>query len=353
MERKALPGYGRGTTANPPNRFEKLSYVPDPEWAECEAPAPSTEYLRETPRAIISYNESPDIGFEASVNPYRGCEHGCVYCYARPYHEYLGFSSGLDFETKIVAKEGAPALLERELSSARWKPQVLVMCGVTDAYQPVERHLKLTRGCLEVLAEFRNPVVIITKNHLVTRDIDVLKKLAEHQAAGVFISVTTLDSDLARKMEPRASSPARRLAAIEALARSGIPIGVLIGPVIPGLTDHEIPSIIAAAADAGAGYAGKTVLRLPYAVKHLFVEWLERNFPDRKEKVLSRVRSMRGGKLNDPAFGSRMRGEGIFAEQISALFRAACKKAGLHGRSPELSTAAFRPPEGPQLRLFE
>ncbi len=226
------------------------------------------------------------------------------------------------------------------------------MCGVTDAYQPVERHLKLTRGCLEVLAEFRNPVVIITKNHLVTRDIDILKKLAEHQASGVFISVTTLDSGLVRKMEPRASSPARRLAAIEALARSGIPVGVLIGPVVPGLTDHEIPSIIAAAADAGAGFAGKTVLRLPYAVKYLFEEWLDRNFPDRKEKVLNRVRSMRGGKLNDPNFGSRMRGEGIFAEQIGALFHAACKKAGLHGRSPELSTAVFRPPEGPQLGLF-
>ncbi len=352
MKRNDSSIHGRGAAINPPNRFEKLSYVPDPKEGDSEGPAPATEFLKEKPRTIISYNASPDVGFEASVNPYRGCEHGCVYCYARPFHEYLGFSAGLDFETKIVAKEGAPALLERELSSGRWKPQVLAMSGVTDAYQPVERHLRLTRGCLEVLSDFCNPVVIITKNHLVTRDVDVLKKLAECDAACVFISVTTLDSDLARKMEPRASSPARRLAAIAALARAGVPVGVLVAPIVPGLTDHEIPSIIAAAANAGAGYAGKVVLRLPYAVKHLFEGWLERNFPDRKEKVLNRVRSMRGGKLNESAFGRRMRGEGIFAEQISALFHAACKRAGIHGRSPELSTAAFRPPEGPQLRLF-
>ncbi len=352
MERKILPVHGRGAAVNPPNRFERLFYVPDPEWADSDGPAPSTEFLREISNSIISYNESPDIGFEASVNPYRGCEHGCVYCYARPYHEYLGFSAGLDFETKIVVKENAPILLERELSSRRWTPQVLAMCGVTDAYQPVERRLKLARRCLEVLADFRNPVVIITKNHLVTRDIDVLEKLAKHRAAAVFVSVTTLDGDLARKMEPRASSPAQRLAAIEALARAGVPVGVLTGPIVPGLTDHELPSIVSAAVDAGAQFAGKTILRLPDGVKDLFEEWLERNFPDRRMKVLNRIRSLRGGKLNESEFGSRMRGVGIFAEQIGALFRVACKRAGIHGRSPELSAAAFRPPEGPQLGLF-
>ena len=343
---------GRGTVGNPPNRFEKLWYERDPEWTDPEDPAPATQFLSDTSRSIISYNDSPDVGFDASLNPYRGCEHGCVYCYARPTHEYLGFSSGLDFETKILVKEDAPELLRQELSSPSWKPQVVAVSGVTDPYQPVERRLGITRRCLEVFVEFRNPVVIITKNYLVTRDLDLLSELARFDAAAVFLSVTTLDDNLRRALEPRTSHPSRRLAAIEALAQAGVPTGVLVAPVIPGLTDHELPSIIEEAVKVGAKYAGYVVMRLPHAVKHLFEQWLMRHFPDRKEKVLSRIRAVRGGRLNDPRFKSRMQGEGIFAEQIARMFSLACRKAGIVGRSPKLFTAAFRRPPGAQLSLF-
>ena len=335
---------GRGASSNPPNRFTPLHLERDVDWDPSEDPAPRTQFLRDASKSFINYNDSPDIGFEASINPYRGCEHGCIYCYARPFHEYLGFSAGLDFETRIVVKEDAPTLLRAELAARRWKPQVLAMSGVTDCYQPVERRLKLTRRCLEVLADFRNPVAIVTKNHLVTRDIDVLQRLAEHKAAVVFISVTTLDAALTPKLEPRTPLPAHRLAAIEALRRAGIQVGVFVAPVIPALTDHEIPNIISAATAAGAQFAGHVPLRLPYGVAPLFEQWLERYFPDRKQKVLDRVRAMRGGRLNDPRFGSRMRGEGTFAEQIDALFAVACRRAGIAGARPELSTAAFRVP---------
>src|SRR5689334_9415619 len=314
------PIKGRGTNENPANRFEKMHYERDPDDAPDEGPAPATLLLLDRTRTIIARNDSPDVGFETSVNPYRGCEHGCIYCYARPFHEYLGFSSGLDFESKIMVKEEAPKLLGAELSSPKWQPKVIALSGVTDPYQPVERRLKLTRGCLEVLAEFRNPVVIITKNHLVTRDIDVLSELARHQAASVVVSVTTLDPELARLMEPRTSTPARRLAAIEALSAAGIPTGVNVAPIIPGLTDSEVPAILKAAAKAGASFAGHTIVRLPYAVKDLFEKWLSDHFPARKEKVLHRIRGVRDGALNDPNFGSRMSGKGVYAEQISALF---------------------------------
>jgi DNA repair photolyase len=347
------PTRGRGAPANPPNRFEPLWYSRDPEWNEPEDPAIETQFFKDTSRSIITYNDSPDVGFDASINPYRGCEHGCIYCYARPTHEYLGFSAGLDFESRVLVKEDAPELLRRELSSPRWKPQVLAISGVTDPYQPIERRLQLTRRCLQVLAEFRNPVVIITKNHLVTRDVDVLGELAQHEAARVFLSITTLDSSLGRVMEPRASHPSRRLAAIEALSQAGVPTGVLVAPVIPGLTDHELPSIIAAAVQAGAKAAGCVTLRLPHGVAALFEQWLSQHFPDRKDKVLHRIRAIRGGKLNDPRFSSRMRGEGIFAEQIATLFALACRKAGIDGRGPTLSTAAFRIPSDAQLSLFE
>ena len=265
---------GRGAAGNPPNRFESISYERDPESAEEEAPSPRTQFLRDLSQSIITYNDSPDVGFSASVNPYRGCEHGCIYCYARPYHEYLGMSAGLDFETKILVKENAPELLRRELSAKRWQPQVLAMSGVTDPYQPIERKLQITRRCLEVLAEFRNPVAIITKNYLVTRDIDLLSELAKHQAAAVFLSVTTLDADLARILEPRTTQPTRRLEAIQTLSRANIPVGVMIAPVIPGLTDQELPSIISAVAKAGAQFACFVPVRLPYAVAPLFEEWL-------------------------------------------------------------------------------
>jgi len=275
-------------------------------------------------------------------------------CFARPTHEYVGLSAGLDFESRILVKEDAPELLRRELSSPRWVPEVLSMSGVTDPYQPVEKELRITRRCLEVLAEFRNPVAVVTKNHLVTRDIDLLSELARHDAAVVAISLTTLDDDLRRVMEPRTSRPARRLAAIEALAGASIPVGVLTAPVIPGLTDHELPDLISAAGEAGAAFAAYVPVRLPYAVRLLFEEWLERHFPDRKEKVLNRIRSMWGGKLNDPRFESRMRGEGIFADHIAQIFSISCRRAGIvQGRFPKLSTSAFRRKGGIQPGLFD
>jgi DNA repair photolyase len=353
MPERPPPQRGRGAPINPPNRFEPLSYSRDPEWNSLEDPALETQFFKDTSRSIITYNDSPDVGFDASINPYRGCEHGCIYCYARPTHEYLGFSAGLDFESKILVKEDAPELLRRELSSPRWKPQVLAISGVTDSYQPIERRLQLTRRCLQVLAEFRNPVVVITKNHLVTRDVDVLGELARYEAVRVFLSITTLDGSLSRVMEPRASHPTRRLAAIEALSQAGVQTGVLVAPVIPGLTDHELPSILAAAVQAGAKVAGYVTLRLPHGVGPLFEQWLGQHLPDRKDKVLHRIRAIRGGKLNDPRFNSRMRGEGIFAEQIRSLFALACRKTGIDGRGPTLSTAAFRIPSDTQLSLFE
>ncbi|HJZ67808.1 MAG TPA: PA0069 family radical SAM protein [Blastocatellia bacterium] len=345
--------HGRGAAENPPNRFEKLVYLRDPDSNDPEEPAARTQFLKDSSRSVITHNDSPDVGFEASINPYRGCEHGCIYCYARPTHEYLGFSSGLDFETKILVKEDAPELLKKELASPRWQPKVVAICGVTDPYQPIERKLEITRRCLEALAEFRNPVMIVTKNQLVARDIDLLKQLAEFKAAAVFLSVTTLDADLARVMEPRTSTPQNRLAAIEALAREGVPVGVLVAPVIPGLTDHEMPSIIKSAVDSGANYASYVIVRLPFAVKDLFQNWLEQHFPDRKKKVLSHILDIRGGKLNDPNFGSRMRGSGVYSQQIKSMFTLACRKAGIEGNHPELSTESFKSPDAPQLCLFE
>jgi DNA repair photolyase len=342
---------GRGATANPPNRFEQISLERDADWNPEDDPAPRTLFLRDLSQSIISYNDSPDIPFSASLNAYRGCEHGCSYCYARNTHEYLGFSAGLDFESKIMVKENAPDLLRRELSSPKWKPQMLAMSGVTDCYQPIERKLQLTRQCLAVLAEFRNPVTIITKNHLVTRDLDYLQELATHRAVMVHLSINSLDSELARKLEPRAATPRARLAAVEALAKAGVPVGILVAPVIPALNDHEIPSVLAAAKEAGAGWAGTEILRLPLTVAPIFERWLEENFPETKEKVLGRIRVIRGGKLNDPRFGSRMRGEGVFADQISQMFHVARRKVGFSNAWPELSIAAFRKPEGAQLAL--
>jgi DNA repair photolyase len=345
---------GRGAAGNPKNRFERIGLKPELEALGVEEPGSETVYLRDASRSIITRNESPDIGFDASINPYRGCSHGCAYCYARPTHEYLGLSAGLDFESKILVKEDAPGLLGKQLSSPRWRPQVLSISGVTDCYQPIEKKLRITRRCLEVLAEFRNPVTIVTKNHLVTRDIDLLSELARHDAAVVAVSLTTLDDDLRRVMEPRTSRPVRRLAAIQALARAGIPVGVMTAPVIPGLNDHELPNLISAAAEAGASFAAYTPVRLPYAVRPLFEDWLTRHFPERKEKVLNRIRSMRGGKLNDARFGSRMRGKAIFADQISQLFDISCRRAGIErGRFPKLTTAAFRRTGGVQPELFD
>ena len=343
---------GRGAPANPANRFEKIHLEPDDEAEPIEGAERrlATQFFKDATASAITYNDSPDVGFEASVNPYRGCEHGCIYCYARPTHEYLGFSAGLDFESRILVKEKAPELLRAELSSPKWKPRVVAMSGVTDCYQPVERRLQLTRRCLEVLAEFRNPVCLITKNHLVTRDIDLLSELARFQAVSVNVSVTTLDASLTPKLEPRASLPAHRLAAIRALGEAKV--GVLVAPVIPGLTDHEMPAILAAAANAGARFAGYVPLRLPYGLAALFEQWLAVHFPERKEKILNRIRAIRGGKLNDPNFGSRMVGQGIFAEQISSLFEVACRRAKIPQDRQELSAAAFRVPGRSQLLLW-
>jgi DNA repair photolyase len=357
MQAERLISAHRGAAENPVNRFEKIQIEPDETWNPDDEYAgrlqgPRTQFFKDHSNTVIARNDSPDVGFTASLNPYRGCEHGCIYCYARPTHEYLGFSAGLDFESKIMVKEDAPELLRAELMSPKWQPQVIFISGVTDCYQPVERKLKLTRRCLEVLAEFRNPVFIVTKNNLVTRDIDFLAELAKHHAVGVFLSITTLDTELRKVMEPRTSPPAARLAAIRELAQAGVPVGVNVAPVIPGLTDYEMPAILQAAADAGATAAGYTVVRLPYGVAPLFEKWLETHFPDRKEKVLNRLRAMRGGKLYDAQWGKRMSGEGVFADQIGRMFEVARRKAGIQNDGGELSTAAFRRPLGAQLPLF-
>jgi DNA repair photolyase len=347
------PVRGRGAASNPANRFERLRTV-DSDDPDLEREARGTETYRDSSRTIIATNDSPDVGFDASINPYRGCEHGCVYCYARPTHEFLGLSAGLDFETKLFVKEEAPELLRRELASPSWQPKALSMSGVTDPYQPVERKLLVTRRCLEVLLEFRNPVGIVTKSNLVMRDADLLAELAALGAAAACLSVTTLDRELARTLEPRAAQPELRLAAIEALAGAGVPVGVLVAPIIPGLTDHEIPAILDAAASAGATFAGYTIVRLPLAVAPIFEEWLELHAPARKAKVLNRLREMRGGRLNDPRFNERMRGQGAYADQIRSLFRMGKKRAGITGGFPELSIEHFRRPcENGQLALFE
>jgi DNA repair photolyase len=338
---------GRGASWSPANRFEKLHVdlthhdVVDADPAVEERPRCETQYFRDGTKSIITRNSSPDVGFETSLNPYRGCEHGCIYCYARPTHEYLGFSAGLDFERKIMVKTNAPELLRAELESPRWQPQTLVMSGVTDPYQPVEKKLRITRGCLEVLAKYRNPVAIITKNRLVTRDIDILTDLATARAVVVNISVTSLDSNLQRVLEPRTSTPHARLDAIHQLRSAGIPIGVMVAPIIPGLTDHEVPGILEACAKAGAQFAAYTIVRLPWAVAPLFEHWLEEHFPDRKEKVLGRIRDLRGNRLNNSQWHKRMTGEGIFAEQIASMFAVSCRRNRMRER-PKLSCASFQ-----------
>jgi DNA repair photolyase len=352
MQAEKIISAHRGAMENPPNRFEKIVLQPDADWNPDGDVLPRTQFFKDHSQTIIARNDSPDVGFQASLNPYRGCEHGCIYCYARPTHEFLGFSAGLDFESKIMVKEDAPELLRKELSSPKWRPQVIFMSGVTDCYQPVERKLKLTRRCLEVLAEFRNPVFIVTKNQLVTRDKDLLSELARRHAVAVWLSITTLDSGLRKILEPRTSPPASRLAALRELSAAGIPAGVNVAPIIPGLTDHEMPAILKAAAEAGATSAGYTVVRLPYAVAPLFEKWLATHFPDRKEKVLNRLRAMHGGKLYDSQWGKRFGGEGIFAEQIAQMFDVARRKAGISNADAGLSTAAFRRAGGTQLSLF-
>ncbi len=348
ITQKAQKIKGRGVLENPAGRFERLSTAVELEALETarhdedwqDEKQIRTEILRDTSRTIISTNDSPDVGMGTTLNAYRGCEHGCIYCYARPTHEFFGLSAGLDFETRIFVKPEAPQLLKEKFQSKAWQPKVIFMSGVTDCYQPLERTVKLTRGCLEVMAAFRNPVSIVTKNFLVTRDMDLLSELAAHQAVSVNISITTLDSGLARVMEPRTSQPARRLAAIEMLAKANIPVNAMLGPVLPGLTEHEIPAILKSAADAGAHSAYYNVLRLPHGVKDLFQSWLREHYPERADKILNRIRAMRDGKLNDANFGTRMHGKGIYADQIEQIFKHYRARYNLLRRTP-LSTAAF------------
>ena len=345
---------GRAAKTNPANRFDRQHYEDTDEeaWERGQHDVP-TEVLADPSRTIVATNQSPDVGFAASINPYRGCEHACAYCFARPTHEYLGLSAGLDFETKIFAKHDAARLLRKRLAQRSWKPQVVAMSGVTDPYQPTERKLGITRGILQVLADFRNPVGVLTKSSLVTRDIDVLSELAQFDAVSVMLSITTLDPKLQHQMEPRASRPSKRLAAVEALAKAGIPVGVMVAPVIPGLTDHETPAILQAAADAGASHAGRVMLRLPHGVKEIFERWLEEHHPERKDKVLNQMRGVRGGKLYDSNWRTRQRGTGRHADHLEEVFELYRRKAGMRERGPELSTASFRIPGADvQLELF-
>jgi DNA repair photolyase len=354
----AGPHKGRGATLSLAVRFDRLRREPcDDGWGTAdelaEAPSPRTELLPDATRRIIATNDSPDIPFDRSINPYRGCEHGCIYCFARPSHAYLGFSPGLDFETRIMVKADAATLLRRELARPGYRPAVIALGVNTDAYQPVEGRLRITRAILEVLAETRHPVGLITKSARIVRDADLLADLARDRLVSVHVSVTTLQPDLARRMEPRASAPHRRLWAIAALARGGVPVGVNLAPVIPGLNDHEIEAVIAAAAEAGARTAGSILVRLPHEVKELFVAWLAEHYPDRAARVLSLIRQCRDGRLNDPEFGSRMRGSGPLAELLRQRFRAACRRHGLDKRDLALRTDLFRPPrEDGQLSLL-
>lgn len=343
----------RGAHVDPPNRFERIALEPDLEQVERDPDFQTplrvlpTEFFDDQTRSIVTSNDSPDLYFRYSCNPYRGCEHGCSYCYARPYHEYLGFSAGTDFETKILVKRRAPELFREFLARPDWSPEPIMFSGVTDCYQPIERRLRLTRGCLEVALEANQPIEIITKSSLVLRDQDLLEELARRSLVHVNVAVTTLDADIARAMEPRASSPTERLGAIKRLSKAGVPVRALVAPLVPGLTDSELPSILKAAAERGASSAGYVLLRLPGNVRPVFLDWLSRAIPLRADRVLERIRATRSGELNDPRFGSRMRGKGEFAEQIAEMFRLFAARFGLSGRLPPLDVSRFRPPRRP------
>jgi DNA repair photolyase len=306
--------------------------------------APATQVIEENVNRILSGNDSPDIGFDLSINPYRGCEHGCIYCYARPTHSYLNLSPGLDFETRIVAKVNAAERLRDALSARGFTPAQLNIGSVTDAYQPVERRLRITRSVIEVLNEARHPFSIITKSSLIERDIDLIAAAAAERRAAAYVSITTLDGELARKLEPRAAAPQRRLRTIEALARAGIPVGVSVSPVIPFLNEPELERILKAAREAGASSAFSIVLRLPWEVNPLFQQWLQQHVPERAARIMARVREMRGGKDNGAQFGSRMTGQGLWAELLRQRFTKACAALGLNRQRVELDATQFRPP---------
>jgi len=348
---------GRGAASNVDGRFEPYRHeATDDGWGSIDAELPPlrTTVSVDTARSVITRNDSPDIAFDRSLNPYRGCEHGCIYCYARPSHAYLGLSPGLDFETKLYAKPDAAARLRAELRRPGYRPAVLALGVNTDAYQPIERKLGITRAVLEVLAEFRHPVSLITKSALIERDLDLLVPMARAHLVQVFITVTTLKHALARTLEPRASAPTRRLQALRTLAQAGIPVGVMVAPVIPVLTDAELEAVLAAAWDAGARSAGYVLLRLPHEIKDLFKEWLSVHAPLAQAHVMARIRETRGGKENDPNFGSRMVGQGAYAEMIRRRFKLQCRRLGFNRERVELDTRQFAPPpaRGDQLDLF-
>ena len=355
---------GRGAVSNRGGRFERLtSEAVDDGWvtpgtcpgADPAPPKLATTVAVDASRTVIARNQSPDIPFDRSVNPYRGCEHGCVYCFARPTHAYLGLSPGLDFETKLFAKPDAPAILRRELARPGYRCDTLALGTNTDPYQPIERERRITRGILEVLAEHDHPVMIVTKSDLITRDLDILGPMAAKGLAKVALSVTTLDTGLSRKMEPRVPRPDKRLAAIAACAAAGLPTGVLVAPIIPAVNDHEIEAILSRATEAGATSAGWVLLRLPLEIKDLIEEWLRSHFPDRADRVLSLVRQTRGGELYRAEWGKRLRGEGPYAQMIAQRFRLACQRLGLARRTGGLDTGQFAVPARPerQMRLFE
>ncbi|MBI1246596.1 PA0069 family radical SAM protein [bacterium] len=345
--RKAI---GRGTSSNPTNRFELLAVQDDLEHLDpsdveqFSARKIETEYFADETKSLVTKNDSPDIPFTYSLNPYRGCTHGCSYCYARPYHEFLGFSSGLDFETKIMVKRNAPSLFADYLRRPKWKCEVIAMSGVTDCYQPAEKQFEVTRGCLEVALQARQPLGIISKNALVLRDLDLLSEMARHRLVCVNLSITSLDQKLTRVMEPRTSSPAARLSAVEKLTEAGLPVNVMMAPIIPGLNDVEIPALMEAVAARGATSAGFTLLRLPHAVKEIFVNWLDEHLPEHAERVKSRIEACRGGQLNDTRWGSRMRGEGVIASTIAKTFAMFREKHGLGKVKVPLDTTQFRGP---------
>lgn len=335
---------GRGAQINTKNKFLEQEYTTEIEEAVDEPwylDKPGTQIFYETPKTIVNKVESPDVGMEYSLNPYQGCEHGCAYCYARTTHEYWGYSAGIDFESKIIVKKNAPALLEKFLLKAGWKPKPIVLSGNTDCYQPLERKLKITRKLLEIFERYRHPVGIITKNAVLLRDIELLQSLAKDNLVRVMISITSLDESLRSKLEPRTASVKKKLNAIEKLSANGVPVGIMVAPIIPGLTDHEIPSVMKAAADSGARGAGYTIVRLNGAIGPIFQNWLETNFQDRASKVLNQIKQAHGGKLSDSQFGRRMRGESKITEAISQLFNNSRNKYFPEGLPP-LNTAHFR-----------
>jgi DNA repair photolyase len=355
----ADPRKGRGAGINPEGRFEPLAREAfDDGWSvpEEERPPLKTHVTRERVKRIIARNDSPDIPFTQSINPYAGCEVGCVYCYARPNHAYRNLSPGLDWETRLFAKVNAAEALRQELSRPGYRCEVIALGAATDPYQPIERHYRITRGILEVCAEFNQPLGIVTKNAMIERDLDILVPMARRNLVQVFVSLNNLDHELARRLEPRASAPARRLAAMRTLSRAGVPVGVLVAPVIPFLTDHQIEAVLAAAWEHGAQRAGYTLLRLPWEVKDLFRDWLERHYPLKAKHVMSRVHEMRGGRDNDPRFGSRMSGQGELAQLLARRFHNACERLGYNRgeRLRALDTTRFRvPARSGQLSLFD